>query len=286
MGKFLAKASATQAGPAPQNNAKPGDKEIVPGLHVNGLSDSLMQEMHGIIEQRDTKKLAYFFTKRCPELPVLENYFSELRSQYFSLLGKPTNVASEDEKAAAINKLNLGEVPDCIDIDVVSKSELRYLIEDNVKAFRIISNELITKFGDENFIENFNVYTELTHGDATTLHIPSDHPYRQQLQSLVETGIAIRGRKIPLKDRLEVLKFSQLRDIAAELKIDSQFKRKSEATEALAAMPGSAVHLAMVYDISDIYYLKAESYNASAVEDEWAFFNAYAKLIIESITPI
>jgi len=286
LSKAIAKASSVHATPTAFNNIKANNTEIIPGLHVTGLSDKLIQEMHEIIERRDIDKLAYFFTKRCPELPILEDYFTSLRSQYFSLLGKPTNEASEAEKTTAINALNVENTPECVDINVISKVELQYLVEDNVKKYRVIDSELIKKFGDENFMENFKIYTQLTHGESVTLHIPTDHHHRTQVEALVDSGIAIRGRKIPLKDRLNVLKFSQLRDIATELKIDSQFKRKSEATETLAAMPGSAVHLAMVYDISDLFYLKAEPYVATSVEEEWAYFNAYAKLIIKTLAPI
>ncbi|NOZ54170.1 MAG: hypothetical protein GXP08_13750 [Gammaproteobacteria bacterium] len=284
LGKILAKASASLAeSTPPSRKAEPKGNEIAPGLHVIGLSDTLMQEMHEIIEQQNTIKLAYFFTKRCPEFPELDNYFSELRSQYFVLLGKPSNEASETEKIDAMKKLDFQNTPQYLDINVVTQTELKYLIEDTVKTFRVITDELICKFGGENFFDNFRAYTQLGEEKPITLHIPPDHQHRKKLESLVETGIAIRGRKIPLKDRLGVLKFSQLRRIATELKIDTPFKQKSEATEALAAMPGSAVHLAMIHDISDIFYLKPETYNAQAVEDEWAFFNAYARLLTEAL---
>ena len=68
-----------------------------------------------------------------------------------------------------------------------------------------------------------------------------------------------------------------------ELKVTTEFSSKSEAAEALAQMPGSAVHLSMIYESDDIFYIKAESVDAKSIEDEWYMLHAYARLLIESL---
>ena len=132
-------------------------------------------------------------------------------------------------------------------------------------------------------MDNFQVYTQLVNDTALTMQAKSDHQFRRQLEKFVETGIAQQGRKIPLKERLEVLSFDQLKQMAQELKVTTEFSSKSEAAEALAQMPGSAVHLSMIYESDDIFYIKAESVDAKSIEDEWYMLHAYARLLIESL---
>lgn len=262
---------------------RPHGKEIVEGVHVAEISNNLLKELQEIISKQDEEELTYFFARYRPQFIELEEYLSELRSQFLTLLGKPSNLVSESDKINAISDIDFHTPPEHIDLQSISKSELRLLLEKNPKADYLITIDFIERFGNRHFIENFRVYTELTHDNRVTLHIAPDHQYRKCLETFVENGVAVQGRKIPLRERLDVLSFTQLKDIANELKIDNQFKTKSEATEALANMPGSAVHLAMIHDVDDIFYIKTESTDVKAIEQEWAFINAYAKLIIASL---
>lgn len=283
IGKLISKAATNLGTPAKVEKPKVHGKEVVEGVHVAELSNALVKELQTIISQQDEIELTHYFARYRPNFIELEEYLSTLRSQFLSHLGKPSNLVSESEKINAINDIEFGTPPEYIDIQSISKSDLRFLVEKNFKSNNLINLDFIERFGGRDFMENFRVYTELAHDSSVTLHIPMDHQNRKQLETFVEKGIAIQGRKIPLKDRLAVLSFTQLKNIASELKIDSQFKTKQEATETLANMPGSAVHLAMIHDVDDIFYIKAESLDVKAIEEEWSFLNAYSKLIIASL---
>ncbi|MGD8570356.1 MAG: hypothetical protein PVJ39_19870 [Gammaproteobacteria bacterium] len=268
------------APPAPKHTQ---GKLFANDLHISEMSNVLIRELQEIITRQQEKELIYFLARYRPEFIELEEYLSRLRSSYFSLLGKPSNLASEGDKVNAINALDLDSPPSCIDIGSITKTNLRYLVEKNLKTSNRIDLNFMERFGGLDFIENFQVYTQLTSQQPITLHVDSNHQYRPQLETFVSTGIALQGRKIPLKERLEALSFTQLKEMATELKLTEQFHTKSEAAEALAKMPGSAVHLSIIYESDDIFYLQAEPVDAFAIEDEWSMLRSYATLLIGSL---
>ena len=269
--------------PAPEVPNIPHGKIFAEGLHIADMSNVLIKELQEIITNQDQKELIYFLARYRPEFIELKEYLDDLRSQYFTLIGKPSNLATESDKINAINNIQLESPPPCIDIEAITKSQLRTLIEKNLDANGIISAEFMDRFGGKDFMENFQVYTQLTSQQPVTLHARPDHQHRAQLETFVENGIAVQGRKIPLKERLEVLNFNQLKEMATDLKLNEEFNEKSEVAEALAQMPGSAVHLSMIYEPDDIFYLKAEPADAQAIDEEWSALNAYTMLLIESL---
>lgn len=283
LGKFVAKLSENLTPVAPSPSALPKGKIFSKDLHVSEMSNVLIHEAQEIITRQNENELAYFLARYRPEFIELEEYLADLRSQYFALLGKPSNVASEADKINAVNGLTLDGAPVSLDMSAVDNSDLRYLIEKTIKSSNNITNEFMESFGGKEFFENFHVYTELANQHDKTLHIDEEHQYRKQMELFVETGVAQQGRKIPLKERLEVLSFNQLKEMAMELKVNRQFNDKSEVAEALAQMPGSTVHLAMIFKQEDIFYLDADPVDVKSIEDEWALLQAYAKLLIGSL---
>ena len=281
-GRYFSRLSQNLAVVAPPAAVSHG-KIFADGLHIADMSNVLIKEFQDTISQQDENDLVYFLARYRPNLVELEEYLADLRSQYFTLLGKPSNLATEAEKITAINEVQLDAAPASIDIDALNKAEWRSLIEKNLKTNHLIDNDFMERFGGKTFMENFQVYTQLVNNQPITMHVTADHHHRRQLEKFVETGIAQQGRKIPLKERLEVLSISQLRDMAKDLKITTEFNTKSEAAEVLAQMPGSAVHLSMIYESDDIFYIKAEELDATAIEDEWYMLHAYARLLIESL---
>ncbi|WP_455366457.1 hypothetical protein [Kaarinaea lacus] len=282
LGRYLSKLSQGLTVVEPPSNVPQG-KIFADGLHIADMSNVLIKEFQDTISQQDDNNLVYFLARYRPNLVELEEFLADLRSQYFTLLGKPSNLATEAEKISAINEVQLDAAPACIDIDALNKAEWRSLIEKNLKTNHLITNEFMDRFGGNDFMDNFQIYTQLVNDTAVTLHATTDHQYRGQLEKFVESGIAQQGRKIPLKERLEVLSLDQLKQMATDLKLTTEFNTKSEAADALAQMPGSAVHLSMIYESDDIFYVKAEDVDARSIEEEWYMLHAYARLLIESL---
>ena len=247
------------------------------------MSNVLIKEFQEIITRQDDKELIYFLARYQPAIIELNQYLSDLRSQYFTILDKPSNLASEADKINAVNEIQLDTPPPSIDIDTINKHELRTLVEKNLNSIYLITAEFMDRFGGKDFMENFQVYTQLSSQQSVTIHARPDHQNRAHLETFVENGIALQGRKIPLKERLAVLNFNQLKEMAVDLKLTEEFNDKSAVAEALAQMPGSAVHLSMIYEPDDIFYIEADPVDAQTVDEEWELLNAYSKLIIGSL---
>jgi len=258
-------------------------KIFAEGLHVDDMSNVLIKEAQEIITLQDEKKLTYFLARYRPSFIELDEFIAGLRSKYFTNLGKPTNLASDSEKTDAINQLALDNAPPHLDFSNINRAELRSLVEKNLKSDQLITVEFMDRFGGTDFFENYQIYSQLASQQNTTVHATPVHQYRKQLEALVESGIAQQGRKIPLKERLEVLSFEQLKEMAVELKVNRQFHSKSEIATELSQMPGSAVHLSMIHETDDIFYITADTNDPKSIEDEWHMLNAYAKLLIGSL---
>lgn len=282
LGQFISKLSENLVS-VPVKSAIPKGKIFADGLHVSDMSNVLIREAQEIITRQDENDLSYFLARYKPEFIELEEYLAGLRSQYFSKLGKPTNLATEADKINAVKNLDLDPAPTSLDMSTIDTADLRYMIEKTLKSSNRITNEFMENFGGKQFYDNFQVYTQLANQQNLTLHIDPEHQYRKYMEIFVETGIALQGRKIPLKERLEVLSFNQLKEMAMDLKVNKQFTDKSEIASTLAQMPGSTVHLAMIYKQEDIFYMNADPVDVKSIEDEWALLRAYAKLLIGSL---
>ena len=282
-GKYVSKQSQGLTAVTPPTSTIPQGKLLAEGLHIADMSNVLIKEFQEIITRQDDKELIYFLARYQPAIIELNQYLSDLRSQYFTILDKPSNLASEADKINAVNEIQLDTPPPSIDIDTINKHELRTLVEKNLNSIYLITAEFMDRFGGKDFMENFQVYTQLSSQQSVTIHARPDHQNRAHLETFVENGIALQGRKIPLKERLAVLNFNQLKEMAVDLKLTEEFNDKSAVAEALAQMPGSAVHLSMIYEPDDIFYIEADPVDAQTVDEEWELLNAYSKLIIGSL---
>lgn len=252
---------------------------VYPHMHVVGLNEHGIQELKSLIEAKDIENLSIFIALKKPTFVELDNYIDTLRARFMTILNKPLKAATDIEKITATSTIDISNTPKGYDFSQISKSELRTLIEHDQKTRRVINHEFISRFGEARFMETFNVYKQLSSEIPVTLLVAENEPNRRQLDIMVKTGLALQGRKIPLQDRLSVLKYTDLRNMAKELKLDKDFKRRADATAALAEIPGSAILLAMQVNIDDIFMIKPEPIDIEAVDNEWVVINSYAKLI-------
>jgi hypothetical protein len=110
------------------------------------------------------------------------------------------------------------------------------------------------------------------------------NPDREIIEILTRTGIASKGRQIPLATRLTVLKMNQLRQMCKDLNHDTKYVRKNDATAGLAEIPGSAVLLSMQYVVDDLFVLKPIENDTFDIQREWCFLTAYSKLLISKFS--
>lgn len=254
--------------------------EITPYLHVSGLKEYQCNELKAIVNHGDELALKKFSAYYHPVFVELDTYIDELRQRFLQNLGKPLTTASDIEKIAATNRLLLKDQPEPYNFSVLSKSEIRLLLEFGTDKCRAVNQEFIQHFGDAQFLENFNAYKQLLRNQDRTLYIPKKDNNRPLLDMLAGHGIVLKGRKIELKDRLRILPLKQLNDMSRELKLRKTFQSHDHAVQSLAMAPGSAILLAMIYSIDDLFYLDPKSVGVEAIERELNIWNCYAKLIV------
>lgn len=242
----------------------PRGKPVVNGLHVLGLDERGISSLLALMKNADEKVLATFLAFNRPAFPELDQYLDYLHD-YFK------------NQTDAVPIESFPQPPAGIQLETLSPSERELIVHFEQRKPRRIDRELMAQFGGHDFLSHFQLYCSREVGQ--TLHIPPFDADRQQFETLVTTGVAIRGRQIPLQQRLGVMKMPQLRQMAEDLKISKKFTRKLEAIEELSQTPGAAVLLSMQYVIDDLFLLKPLSVDPNAIEQEWDFLIAYAKLL-------
>jgi hypothetical protein len=282
LGHFLTKEQASVATPVTK---KTSGVEVSERLHAVGLSENQVNELKAIVSDGDQTTLSKFLAFYKPGLLEIDQYIASLRERYHDNLAKPAGEASEIERIAASNKLLLTDQPEPYDFKQLSKAEIRTLLEIHPKTNGILTREFFDQFGEEQFWENFETYGALYRDHPVTVFVPKKDELRPLLESLAQKGVVQQGRKIHLRDRLGVLELSQLNQMAQELKLERQFITRDEATQTLAEIPGSAILLAMVYTIDDLFLIRPDAVDVKAVRRALSVYESYAKLIFRAHRP-
>jgi len=259
------KAPATKSAPVPPPTPRRRGRSLLKSLSVVGLDERGVEQMRTLMRKGDTEGLATFLAFNRPGVVELDTYIAQLRDA--------TTGDDEGEDAPA----DLPTPPAGILHDALSDAEWERLLAFPAKTQRLITRQFMSRFGGHAFREPFRVYTRRE--KQVALHVPPIDKDRATFEILAESGMARRGRHIPLAQRLTVLKMSQLRQMARDLRLDRKFKRKSEATEQLAATPGAAVLLSMQYVVDDLFLLLPMDEDPQLIEQEWDYLFAYAKLL-------
>lgn len=236
---------------------RPRGRLLVKGLSVSGLDERAMQQLTQIIVQNDVAALTTFLAFNRPGFIELNDFIKQAQ----------TSAVGNDNAT----------VPAGMRLDALTDSEQKILLSPTINSSRLISREFMSRFGGHDFSTYFEHYA--TRETFITLHIPPFDPDRKIMETLAKSGVARKGRHIPLAQRLTVLKMSQLRQMAKDLNLDKKFSRKQDATDILADVPGAAVLLSMQYVIDDLFALNPIKEDRECIKREWAYLTAYAKLL-------
>ncbi|MCF6209722.1 MAG: hypothetical protein L3J88_01640 [Gammaproteobacteria bacterium] len=239
-------------------------KPLLKGLSVMGLDERGISSLRTLMKDTDSVALATFLAFNRPTVQELDNYLQHLFEQFRNA-------------PDAVTAASLSAPPAGMQIDALSTTERNLLLNRNPRQPRHIDRALMARFGGHAFLPHFSLYN--SRDSAVTLHVPPFDTHRKLFETLAKSGIASRGRQIPLQQRLSVLKMQELRQMGKDLKLAQKFTRKADATEALSQIPGAAVLLSMHYVIDDLFMLNPLDVDPHAVEQEWAWLMACAKLL-------
>jgi hypothetical protein len=277
MAKVEAGASAPPAESRPPPPPRPRGKPLLGGLSVVGLDDRGIESLRAHIRDGKVEVLTSFLAFNRPTIEELDQYLQQARQQFQQGLGKPITEVDAATLKAKAKQFDFPAAPAGMQLTALTLTERRALLNVDPRQQRHIDRELMARFGGHAFLAHFKVY--LSHECGITLHIPPFDAERKIVETLAGSGVAFKGRQIPLEQRLSVMSMSQLRQMVKDLKLEQKFTRKADACAALAAAPGAAVLLSMQYVIDDLFLLNPVAMDVPAIEQEWTFLTACAKLL-------
>jgi hypothetical protein len=239
---------------------RPRGRKLTEGLSVTGLDERGLNSLKALIRAKDISGITTFLAFNHPGFVEIDDWFFQQRRRGENATG----ISMTDSLSQSL-------------LEVLSNSERKLVMEFNPKAVHQISRDLMSRFGGHAFSSYFGHYSARQH--SVTQHVPPFDPDRKILEDLAKAGVARKGRHIPLAARLTVLKMSQLRQMAKDLKLDKKFTRKQDAAESLASVPGAAVLLSMQYVIDDLFMLLPIKEDVVLIKHEWSYLEAYAKML-------
>ncbi len=266
LARMAKQAEVTKAAP---KKLQPRGKPLCPGLTVVGLDERGISSLRALMKSNDSAAQATFLAFNRPKIIELDKYLWQLYEQFHNA-------------ADAVAADSLPEPPANMRIEALSTTERNLLLNADPRQLRHIDRAFMAQSGGHAFLPHFTQYAR--HESGVTLHVPPFDANRKIFETLAESGVASRGRQIPLQQRLSVLKMQELRQMGKDLKLPQKFTRKADAIEALSQIPGSAVLLSMQYVIDDLFLLNPLDADPHAIKQEWAWLVAYAKLL-SSIPP-
>ena len=119
--------------------------EIMPGVHVGGLDEKLIKELIAYIGKKDELKTAIFLAIHRPIFYEIEDFIERLREQFTFLVGANIEEASEFDKIAAANSLQIPQHPQAFRFSKVNRSELRMMYEVDPDVPPLIDKAFIEK---------------------------------------------------------------------------------------------------------------------------------------------
>ncbi len=271
----------------PQASPPPPPKSrgiaLFPGLSVIGLDERGAEHLKGLINKSDSAALIPYLASHRPVILELDQYLEQLRTTFNVAMPDVANKTSTQNIRNTLKIFTPPKAPAGIHFEFLSNSEYEEIVTFDPKPQRLVTRDLMAQFGGQNFGKYFEYYC--THNISATVSIPPLDPDRPIMEALSESGIANKGRHIPLATRLNVLKMNQLRQMSKDLNQTAKFTRKQDATEALSQIPGSAVLLSMSYVVDDLFALNPIKNETYDVKREWNYLSAYAKLLISRTNP-
>ncbi|MFV2057809.1 MAG: hypothetical protein ACC707_15185 [Thiohalomonadales bacterium] len=258
--------------------------KIFPGFHITDIETPDIDILVNLLRSKDEDAVCIYLSKYRPIFVELDDFLDTLYEQFKRKLTKGYEFSTEHDKSSAISFLNLENGPDCIRFNTITQPMLRSLIEYRRHRKRALNRTFFEKFGDKDTMKNLQVYVHYQQDLPVTMHIPKNHEDRSALENLVASDLALKGRKIHLRDRLNVLTLNELTDMARELKIEKSFSDINTAANTLAEIPGSAVLLAMIHSVDDIFLVKSEPIDVVAINKEWSVMQAYSILLCRSLS--
>ena len=278
--RFQVRQALSQSKKQPKGSSTPSTVEsstLIPGLSATGLDSRGIKHLQECLHQGDIDATTVFLAFNQCSIPEIDAYLYKIHQNL---------MANRPRNSGSINKITLLTLYDHallpessigIQFKSLNEEERLNILGYKPSSHRIISRDLLARFGGHHFAEHFSEYQR--HKKPCILCISTDDPRRPIFEKLSESGVAEQGRDISLQLRLSLLNMAQLQQMAKDLNLKLQFQSKHEAISTLANINGSRVLFSMQFVVDDLFHLMPIPENEENIQKEWGYLSAYAKLL-------
>lgn len=280
-----------EAPPEPRE-VEPGTWLVNPGfaieLHVLSIGRPVVDELAGLLREaigsydhRLSARLTALVAKsnlRCREI---DHYVAQNRPAYQRRLNDLTAASPEWSGASAPDREDLlsgfrdealGAVHVRPDVDLVTLFECE-------PSDRTIDDQLVDAFG----FDDINIYLRHVAKPGKVHRIEAENHRRPFFERLVERGLAVRGKDIPLAAVLDTLKLKEMQALAEGLDAPT-FRRKALAIDFLTSVPDLARRLDSAVGFRELFQLRPlpppfDGIDLDAVARAWTYDAVIAELL-------
>lgn len=230
-------------------------------------------EYQGIYNaEKSIEQLVATHKVKCKEI---EDYISKYGQEYEESIQKQMDESEEWKNASEKDREDMlvEFKKNAIEgLYVKPYNEFEILFEYNIAdANEMVS--LIEKYG----YTNLYFYSRFINSLGKVRIVPATHRDRERYEKLVEVGLAVRGKDIPIDSVLDTLKLKELNELA-----DEDFKRKKEAIEHLKAQSDILDRVGKIIAFRELFKL-AELDLEQDVQSDMQFYFRYVKVVSELI---
>lgn len=209
---------------------------------------------------------------RCKELEDYINHFKpEYQSKLKELENNPKKQLDEDFDEIIYDTLQSQNLCPDIQWDILFNFDIQNIYQDD---------QLISKYD----IDLLKIYLKYTRDAENIYIIQGDHHDYNNINWLVSLGLAQKGKNIPIKYILTILKLKELNNLMSDLNT-SPFTRKDKAIEFLEKLPDLEKRVENKMPINDYYQIKPLPEEFSGIDiNKVSFIFEYYKVVAYIIT--
>jgi hypothetical protein len=146
---------------------------------------------------------------------------------------------------------------------------LKDLVETRRGTANIIEHLIIKQLADDfiSFVSFFD--SRVRHNDTSPKYVPKDDRFRIRYEQAAQLGLASKGAKISIEEKLRNLPLDQLSSLAGGQK----FTRKAQAIEILMGISDIVDRFESLAPIEDWFQLKSVKLDVEYLETKWSELN-------------
>lgn len=255
-------------------------------LTLKGLSISEANQFKKMLDgesqwQQNLSDITFLIAQNNIECVELEDFINRLRSEVSEYIGKRKQDSEEWEQSSEKDKADLTREFQAAALEILSTRP------SNDRALDVLifgapgdvtaDDQLLERFSGNKEIYRFYV-TSLGRGSKAN-QISADDYYRKSWESLVELGLANRGKDIPVEAILDGLRMKDINEYFFD-RLEKKLTRKAKAVEYAAAQSDVIDVLSKHISFRELFQIsEPKDIEVSAIKACYEYASAQAEVI-------